>query len=87
MIQTHTFRGTKYDVDITGDIEGRTDDPRGGRPTLLICTDITTKKGLETIIHESLHACSFLKSEDAVGQTAYDIARLLWRIGFRCKAK
>jgi hypothetical protein len=37
---------------------------------------------LDVIIHEALHACTEL-NETAVDETARDIARLLWRLGWR----
>lgn len=45
--------------------------------------DMGTRIGLETLIHESLHACNWKASEENVTQTAHDIARFLWRLGYR----
>jgi len=48
------------------------------------------KEGLWVLIHECLHAENWAKSEEEVDQVAGDIAKLLWRLGFRrrrCKAK
>lgn len=85
-IKTHTFNGINYEIDISGPIDGICRNPRNeSRPSLRVCTNISTRKGLETLIHESLHACFWAKSEEKVEQTAYDVARLLWRLGFRCK--
>lgn len=38
---------------------------------------------LDTIVHEALHACRAELAEEAVADTASDIARLLWRLGYR----
>jgi len=39
---------------------------------------------LDTVVHELLHAASpELASEDWVNGTASDIARVLWRLGYR----
>lgn len=52
---------------------------------LIIERDLTKKVGLETAIHEALHACSWHTSEEKVTRTARDIARFLWNIGYRLK--
>jgi len=82
-VKTHTFNGVRFDVDISGPVDGQCDNPKGGRPSLTICADLNTRRGLETAIHESIHACHFLKSEESVERTARDVARFLWRLGFR----
>lgn len=38
---------------------------------------------LETYIHEMLHASCWVLTDEAVEQTAHDIARALWRLGYR----
>jgi len=38
---------------------------------------------LDTIIHELLHACQPDLGEEAIDQTATDIARVLTRLGYR----
>lgn len=82
-VKTHTFNERKFDIHFLQDIDGMTDDPRSIRPSLVICRGLDTRAGLETAIHESMHACNYMKSEVAIKQTAKDIARFLWRLGFR----
>ena len=82
-VHTATFNGVKYDVDLCGPIDGSCDSPLGGKPNIRICTNLETQTGLETAIHESLHASFWAKTDEKVGQTARDIARLLWRLGYR----
>ena len=83
-IRTAKFNGIKYKIDISGPIDGITDSPKpGGKPTLAIFTDLGTRRGLETAIHEALHGCSFSTSEDKVDSIARDLARFLYRLGFR----
>jgi hypothetical protein len=50
---------------------------------LVILTDLSTRKGMETAIHEALHCCKWSSSEETVTMTAYDLARFLWRLGYR----
>lgn len=38
---------------------------------------------LDTEIHEALHACLWDLDEHAVNESASDIARFLWRLGYR----
>ena len=38
---------------------------------------------LDTVIHEALHAARPELDEAAVHETANDISRLLWRLGYR----
>ena len=52
---------------------------------IVIMRDLDTKAGLETVVHEALHAGAWSKSEEVVGRTAREIARLLWRLGYRLK--
>lgn len=87
-MKSATFRGTKYSVDLCGPIDGSCQSPKeGGLPRLMICIPLNERRGLITAIHEALHACSFLKSEDAVTETAEDIGRFLWRLGYRAKVE
>ena len=80
-IKTHTFNGVRYDIDFTGPIDGSCDYPGGGKPSIRICvTDLDTQRGVETVIHECLHACCWSKTEVLTEQSARDIARLLRRI-------
>lgn len=80
-IRTATFGGVRYDVDLCGPVDGLADNPKGGRPSLVLCVeDLYSKRGLATAIHEALHCCSFHTSEEKVTQTAEDLARFLWRL-------
>lgn len=49
--------------------------------------ELDTAAGLETAVHEALHACNWLKSEAKVTETAHDVAGFLWRLGYRYKGK
>lgn len=86
-VRTHKFNGVNYDIKIYDPkkerIDGLCDSPKGNGSVLRVFADMDTRKGLETCIHEALHACFWAKTEDKVGQTAKDVARLLWRLGYR----
>ena len=81
-VKTATFSGKKYHITI-GEFDGLCDTFKKERE-LIILTPINTRKGLETLIHESLHACNWHREEIFVESTARDVARFLWRLGFRC---
>jgi len=80
-MKTHTFCGKKYKIELDA-IDGWCDQRRLMQQVWLM-RDLSTKAGLETAIHEALHACNWNASEERVTQTAYDIARFLWRLGYR----
>jgi hypothetical protein len=80
-MKSHTFNGRKYKVTIEA-LDGMCDTYNKERE-LVIMADLNTRCGLETAIHEALHCCHWPASEDSVTATAYDIARFLWRLGFR----
>lgn len=40
---------------------------------------------LDTLIHESLHVADWGKDEVWVNKTATGIAKLLWKLGYRCE--
>ncbi len=83
-VKTHTFAGVLYDVDVEQPFSGICDFPRSGKqPALRVSADINTRKGLESLLHECLHAECWAKTEEVVDRASYDIARLLWRLGFR----
>jgi len=85
LVKTHTFRGNRYKIEIEKIIlDGCCESVKeGSLPKLRVFTGLDSKKGLETVIHEALHACCFAKSEEIVNTTAKDVAKFLWRLGYR----
>ena len=81
-VKTATFSGRKYTVSIGGKIDGLCVNNFNERE-LLVNADVKTQKGLETLIHEALHACNWHREEIFVESTARDIGRFLWRLGYR----
>lgn len=79
-MKTATFNGRRHEI-ILEPVDGLVTSDRDR--CLYVGRDLKTKAGLETAIHEALHACSWKSSEEKVAQTAKDIARFLWRLGFR----
>lgn len=79
-VKTHTFNGLKYHI-ILDSLDGNCDTDT--KFWLIVERDLNKRVGLETAIHEALHACSWSTSEEKVTKVAYDIARFLWRLGYR----
>jgi hypothetical protein len=80
--KTHTFCGKKYQL-ILEELDGVC--AVDGENWLIAVRDLKTRVGLETLIHEMLHACDWSVAEEKVEQTAKDMARLLWRLGYRLR--
>jgi len=62
---------------------GDCDPPNKRGKTIRILRGLNPHDELDTLIHEALHAGSWDLSEDSVNELARDIARLLWRVGWR----
>jgi len=65
------------------DVLGETSDPNEPRKFIKIPVSGGDKLHLETIIHESVHACFWCLDEDSVEKAASAIADFLWRLGWR----
>ncbi len=93
-VRSATFRGKRYKI--VWSIPKR--HQIHNEPTLGVCEApnqkdkaICIQKGtseienLSTIIHESLHASYWDHDEDSTQEVADDLARFLWRCGYRPK--
>lgn len=58
--------------------------PPGRHPTIRIRSNLRSLRKLDAEIHELLHASRPELDEEAVDRTASEIARALWKIGWRC---
>ena len=79
-MSTYVLRGRRYRVVYTtlpDDRDGDCDSPKCGRPEIRINSALTGQKKAQTLMHESLHACLWDASEDAVTETAVDVTKLL----------
>lgn len=85
-IRTHTFRGKRYAISFPRKLRGafgQCDAPADPGKAIVVRRGQSPLDELDTTIHEALHACHWDMSEDAVAQTATDVARFLWRLGYR----
>lgn len=63
---------------------GDCDDPAEKHRTIRISREARGLKELEVLIHELSHGCNWVQaSEEFITQSARDIARVLWRLGYR----
>lgn len=63
--------------------DGECDAPTTRGKAIRIAARLRGERRLEVLIHEMLHACNWTIDEDHIAQTAADIARVLWRLGYR----
>lgn len=87
-IKTHSFQGKRYEIvwqKPSAETEGKCDAPDTVGKRIYIAPNLPESDLLETVLHESDHACHFNLDEESVEQGATDKARLLWRMGWRLK--
>jgi hypothetical protein len=63
--------------------DGRCDSPTTLKKRITIKKTLVGERRLEVLIHEMLHACYWDLDEEAIDITARDIARVLFRLGYR----
>jgi hypothetical protein len=62
---------------------GECDSPDTRGKEIRISTDLGNQEELEVTIHEMLHAADWSKEEEWVEVIADDIARILWKLGWK----
>ena len=83
--QSHTFRGKRYKIRTVPNlsVDADADAPHTQNKTIRVHMGLPPLRELEVILHESLHACFWVLDESVITQSAEDIARFLWRLGYR----
>ena len=82
-MRSHTFRGERFDVTFTEDIDGLCVAQHNRRGEVLLFTERPPKVFLETALHEALHAMNWSIPEAVIKERAAELARWLWRLGYR----
>ena len=85
-IKSHTFRERRYRIKLQRpsiDELGRCEHPGAKHKAIHLDPDLDGRLAMDTAIHEALHACFWWLSEEVVEKVATDIARFLWRLGYR----
>jgi len=92
-MRTHTFnvrdangrRKRKYRVVADTHLDGYCHVPERGKVSYEIYVDpwLVMDRHLETAVHEAVHACLPREGEEWVGWLAGEVARFVWRLGYR----
>ena len=87
MVKTHKFSTGVFKIS-QGGLDGFADSPEivASAPKhreIWINPEAKDMERLETIVHESLHAEFPRMREETVRAAGHNIARLLWRLGYR----
>lgn len=80
------IRGKCWDLSFTrtpDDADGICDPPTAPNKRIRISHSLRGEKQLDAVIHELLHSAMWDLDEVAINDTATDIARVLWRLGYR----
>ena len=83
-MKSHTFAGKRFATDVESTIGGYCE--RQGiilEPELYVAANLTGLQHLTVAVHESIHACFDAATEEQVTAAGKDIARFLWRLGYR----
>ena len=62
---------------------GDCDDPASKNKKIRIANNLGPMEQMDAVIHECLHASDWFKDEAWIDVVATDIARLLWKMGWR----
>jgi len=77
----HTFNGVEYTIIVEKDLLGLCLDDISH--TLTLIAPLTTSIGLQTAVHEAIHAEFPALPENVVNIVGVDIGTYLWKLGFR----
>lgn len=89
-VQTHSFNGIKYDIDVDG-YRATCDPPEGRDPCIALPNGLAfgnstkARENLLDLLHEIRHAQDFSLYDKTVEREAKEIRDLLWRLGYRRK--
>jgi hypothetical protein len=76
------YRQSKVIVD-GEEVDASCDSPDHTRRSITIRTGLTPQRELDVLIHEMLHGAYWDLSEEAIAETATDIAAVLFAMGYR----
>lgn len=73
----------RHRTDDGGRVDGWCDDPSRPRKSILIDSRLSGQRELDVLLHEMMHACDWAKDEEFITRQATDIAKVLWKLGYR----
>jgi hypothetical protein len=81
-----TIRGKRWNLEFRklpgGDL-GKCDSPETPNKTIVVNPNQKGVDVLGTILHEAMHAAHWDLDEEAIDSASDDIAKILWRLGYR----
>lgn len=86
MVKTVKIRGKRYRLrfaDLPPELDGDCDNPATKGKAIRINRKLRGLEQLDTIIHELLHAAFWDLDEQAILEAGTDVAKALWRLGYR----
>lgn len=84
--KSYLLNGKRYRIEhvyLRGENSGYCDPPTQKNKKIQVHNKSNSKKLLEDLIHEMLHACNWDASEEWVTETAKSICNVLWDQGYR----
>ena len=86
-VKSHIFRGKRWNIKVrrkpAKTSHATIDPPQTKSKTIYIDPNMTGLVRLRSLLHEAWHGCDWDMAEEAVEQSAEDVARFLWRLGYR----
>ena len=73
----------QFKREILSDARGTCDPPNAPGKSIVVDANLVGEEELEVVLHETLHSALWDLDEEAVTETAHDIARVLWKLGYR----
>jgi hypothetical protein len=62
---------------------GECDAPHVKNKEIRIDKRLSGQEELEVLLHEAMHGCDWRADEEHVARSSEDIARMLWKLGYR----
>ena len=96
-VRSHTFRGKRYSIQHVSPSKlnskrdakkydrclGLCEPPTKKKKRILLDNTIDGLEELRVTLHEAQHACHWDMCEEAVDDSTWDMAKFLWRLGYR----
>ena len=64
-------------------VRGECEPPESKRKEIRVRSTLRGEERLEVVLHECLHAADWHKDEEWVERLAVDLAKILWKLGYR----
>lgn len=84
-MKAHVFRGRRYRVRVVNRLKDHadTDAPDTPGKTIRLHSSLDGQQRLQVLLDEGIHACLFDLDNEVVQEISEDLARFLWRDGWR----